>query len=618
MKEVHQQLVSIIIVSYNSEQTIDLCLLSINKSHYERYEIIVVDNNSSDGTVQKIRKEYPNVNIIEKEENLGFSAACNEGVTHAEGEYLLFLNPDCLISENLISRFVSVVESDHVGGIGPMLIDGSGKELAESARNIPTLLSGLYHMLGWKSKGSGRYYANIEPGQLNKVDVLSGACLYIKRSIFHQIGKFDERYFMYGEDVDLCATLKDRGFQNYCDAEVLALHFKGESTNRRNWNYSFQFFNSIQKYLSKYRRSSYSSFWQMPTATLLLIAAFFSWLKNQFVSFLPKLLDLFIVVVLFLMTQFLWSYAKGGVFDYFGYTTYWFLYVFWGVIFVLTMKASGIYDLFIYRKSYLFKVLIVAGMLILLSYGALHEGLRFSRIVVCVGVMVSAMWLFVKYARRIGGQFIWSVVTDRKDVLLNHVDRPISRINFMASNELEGLSNRRHRIVFDLMSLNNNKTFNYLKNLTSKPQTGFMGENLSIFVNRGKKVNGTIWALDANYNLSLPLFVRQKRIFDIGLMAILFIPISILKILTLRLDFSLMRKLILGEMTFVGYSNYEDLTKWVPQSKRSILNIAKSNSQEGNIIIDNYSRSYSILDDAYIVLMRFRELMKILIKNEVV
>ncbi len=220
---------SIIIVSYNVSNFLEQCLLSVQEACKNIVaEIIVVDNNSTDGTYEMISKKFTDIKWISNKNNLGFSKANNQGVDKANGEYILILNPDTIVSEDTFDKILHFAEiQKNLGAIGVKLIDGTGNFLPESKRNVPTI-----RIANQKIRGNSKnYYANYLPLNKNaEVEILTGAFMLLKRKVYQSIGGFDEDYFMYGEDIDLSYKLLNKGYQNYYFGSTTIIHYKGEST----------------------------------------------------------------------------------------------------------------------------------------------------------------------------------------------------------------------------------------------------------------------------------------------------------------------------------------------------------------------------------------------------
>ncbi len=229
---------------------LDLCLQSVQAATKNMHaEIIVVDNNSSDGSCSLIQENFPLVKLIKNEENVGFSKANNLGVEYANGEYLLILNPDTVLAEDTLDKVINFADTNkEIGVIGVHFIDGSGKFLPECKRNIPTLRIASEKLFG---KSSNYYATQIEENSIARVDVLSGAFMMIKRSIFNEVKGFDEDYFMFGEDIDLSYKIVNAGYQNFYYGESTILHFKGESSVK-DVSYFKNFYGAMQLFYKKH------------------------------------------------------------------------------------------------------------------------------------------------------------------------------------------------------------------------------------------------------------------------------------------------------------------------------------------------------------------------------
>jgi GT2 family glycosyltransferase len=173
-------------------------------------EVIVVDNNSSDGSIAWLRPMFPFVRFIANTNNQGFAKANNQALQQCRGQYVLFLNPDTILPEDCFVQCLSFMEfHPDAGALGVRMIDGSGQYLPESKRGFPSpwvsfcKMSGLTHFFP-ASKLFARYYlGHLSPAETHQVDVLSGAFMWVRKEVLDKTGGFDERFFMYAEDIDL-------------------------------------------------------------------------------------------------------------------------------------------------------------------------------------------------------------------------------------------------------------------------------------------------------------------------------------------------------------------------------------------------------------------------------
>ena len=229
---------SVIILNYNVHYFLEQCVLSVESAIKNiDSEIIVVDNNSQDGSCAMMKQRFPNVKLIENKENSGFPKGNNIGVGQAKGEYICILNPDTVVAEDTFEKVLAFAKKQSdLGIVGTKLVDGTGNFLPESKRGIPTpwvaftKIMGLYKIFP-KSRIFGKYYAqHLSENETGKVDILVGAFMLMKRDLYNEIGGFDENCFMYSDDIDLSYTVLKKRKSNFYFNETSVVHYKGEST----------------------------------------------------------------------------------------------------------------------------------------------------------------------------------------------------------------------------------------------------------------------------------------------------------------------------------------------------------------------------------------------------
>ncbi|SHF21346.1 glycosyltransferase family 2 protein [Chryseobacterium vrystaatense] len=250
---------SIIIVNYNVTRLLRNCLLSIQKyTEGENYEVIVIDNASTDASWSDLIPEFPKVHFISSEHNEGFAIANNKAIKTAAGEYVLLLNPDTELEGSYLKDILDFADSrENFGCLGVRMHDAQGIFLPESKRSVPDMFNSFEKLFtNLKRSNSKSYYrSDIEENAVEEVDVVTGAFLLIKRDIYEKIGGLDETYFMYGEDIDLCYTLLRNGYKNYYYGKASLLHHKGESTIKDEV-YLDRFYGAMQIFIDKYYRES--------------------------------------------------------------------------------------------------------------------------------------------------------------------------------------------------------------------------------------------------------------------------------------------------------------------------------------------------------------------------
>lgn len=224
---------SVIILNYNVKHFLVQCIASVFAATKTiDAEIIVVDNASTDGSMDLIRDLFPSIKCIQNDQNIGFSKAYNFAVGHAQGDYLCILNPDTLVGEHIFSEVLSCAARTHnLGAIGVRYIDGAGIFLPECKRQVPSPLGTFNKLMGRLNATPGYYDHALTPAAQGPTDILAGAFMVLKKAAYLDVGGFDETYFMYGEDIDLSYKFIKRGYVNYYLGTSVILHYKGESTD---------------------------------------------------------------------------------------------------------------------------------------------------------------------------------------------------------------------------------------------------------------------------------------------------------------------------------------------------------------------------------------------------
>ena len=252
-------LISIIIVNYNVKYFLKQCLTSVFRAiEGINAEIYVVDNNSTDGSVEYLRSRFPQVIFIENTSNPGFSKANNQAIELAKGKYILLLNPDTIIGEDILHNLCAFMETHlDAGGVGVKMVDGRGSFLPESKRSFPSpwvsfcKIFGLSKLFPYSSVFAKYSLLYLEADKQHRVDVLSGAFMLLRKEALDKCGLLDASFFMYGEDIDLSYRLVLGGYKNYYLPEKI-LHYKGESTKHNDIKYIQAFYGAMHIFYKKY------------------------------------------------------------------------------------------------------------------------------------------------------------------------------------------------------------------------------------------------------------------------------------------------------------------------------------------------------------------------------
>jgi N-acetylglucosaminyl-diphospho-decaprenol L-rhamnosyltransferase len=247
--------ISAVIVSYNSADYLPDCLRSLRSEGVD--EIVVVDNASSDGSVEVVRAADPAVSVVETGANLGFGSAANRGVAATAGEYVLILNPDTVVEPGTAKALSEALDRDPgLAVVGPRMenLDGT---LYPSVRRFPEMAVAFGHAflgLVWPANPATRRYRMLDwdhERPAADVDWVGGACMLVRRSAFDLIGGFDEAYFMYVEDVDLCWRLGQAGWRIGYEPSARVVHALGGSSRRVPYRMIAEHHRSLYRFVSK-------------------------------------------------------------------------------------------------------------------------------------------------------------------------------------------------------------------------------------------------------------------------------------------------------------------------------------------------------------------------------
>ncbi|MBZ0275463.1 MAG: glycosyltransferase family 2 protein [Anaerolineae bacterium] len=229
--------VSILVVNWNTRDLLARCLRAIQDTVKQvAYEVIVVDNHSNDGSQEMVKRDFPQVRLIENQENVGFARANNQAMEAAHGRYMLLLNSDAFLGEGALDVMTAFMDSHPDAGMASCKLVYEDGSLQRSCATFPTLMTEFYIALGLDklfphSKTFGRYlmtdwnYDDTRP-----VEVIMGAFMLVRATAIEEVGMMDEGFFMYSEEVDWCYRFEDAGWKVYFHPDVQAIHIWGGSS----------------------------------------------------------------------------------------------------------------------------------------------------------------------------------------------------------------------------------------------------------------------------------------------------------------------------------------------------------------------------------------------------
>lgn len=252
-------MLSIIIVNWNVRELLAKTLAAIYQypATIDDFEVIVIDNDSSDDSAEMVRNDFPEVKLVSNQKNVGFGSANNQGLEIAQGDYILFLNPDTEVQQNALDLYIDKFRKDpQLGAMGVKLLNSDGS-LQPSCKRFPDLDTIIYNgfmldILFAKSKTFGAYEMSWFDHQKElEVDQPMGAALGVRKSVLDQVGGFDQNYFMYFEEVDLCYRIKQAGFKIVYYPQASIIHHGGRSTTQAQMSMNSSWYKSFFYYLRK-------------------------------------------------------------------------------------------------------------------------------------------------------------------------------------------------------------------------------------------------------------------------------------------------------------------------------------------------------------------------------
>lgn len=295
--------VSVVIVNYNVRDFLVQAIRSVKKASRNLVtDIWVVDNNSIDDSVETVAREFPDVHLIANTENAGFGVANNQAIRQCAGEYVLILNPDTIVQEDTLDTMVAFARGhSDCGALGCRILNPDGSFAPESRRAFPTPKIAFWRMTGLGklfpgSKRFGGYNMTYLPiDEAAEVDALSGSCMLVRREALigpRGAGLFDEDFFMYGEDLDLCYRIQQSGWSIWYTPDTCIIHYKGESTKKGEIRYVRLFYGAMLLFIEKHLDRQHSTLLASLLRFGIMLRAFITLMANGFKRLLPPALDL--------------------------------------------------------------------------------------------------------------------------------------------------------------------------------------------------------------------------------------------------------------------------------------------------------------------------------------
>lgn len=636
---------SIVIVNYNVKEFLTQCLESIYRSKTDyAFEVIVVDNASTDSGESRILKAFPEVRWIANTENVGFGRANNQGFEAAKGTYTLILNPDTVVQEDTLEVCIDYLKTHpEVGGLGIKGIDGTGQFLPESKRGLPTPMTALWKITGLsrifpKSAFFARYHmGHLDPDGNHKVDILVGCFMMVPTALLLEVGGFDPRYFMYGEDIDLSYELLKTGRENHYISDSQIIHYKGESTKRGSLNYVKMFYQAMIIFARKQFSGSSALAYTLLIYVGIYLRAGLALLARLAKSAATPIIDILFLAFTLDQLKTYWEhnhrFINGGSYpDTYTYYIQGSYILFW----LFALALSGVYTKNT-RPAVIARSMTIATLVIGFIYGLLPEALRFSRALLLLGGLggITMLILWRSIIGLLTGKHLFTLPVQRPKMLFIGSDSGKASLQKLLSDNGIVPAFFLHDPAVDTEEVNLEKLEAKIRlyninecvvessiwpasvlmrimselgtqtNVKSLIKGGpyIVGSNSSL--NQGETYGlGRFNAANANYR-------RQKRLLDITLtiLLILTFPLSgTLAAITGRSQgftnwLSNSGRIITGKRTLVGYTTEAAAKNHLPILPPPIFDIAigipkvLNVSQSVSTLVTNYAKEAELRSD---------------------
>lgn len=610
---------SIVIVNYNVEHFLEHCLLSVRKAIKNiDAEIFVVDNNSVDSSVNMLKNKFPEVKLIKNKENVGFAKANNQAIRISTGEYVLLLNPDTVVEEDTFTKCLSFMDS-HIdaGGLGVKMIDGQGKILKESKRGFPTpwvcfcKMTGLASIFPNSKKYCGYYMGHLPYTETNQVDILAGAFMLIRKKTLDEVGLLDETFFMYGEDIDLSYRITKAGWKNYYFADTSIIHYKGESTKKGSLNYVYTFYNAMDIFAKKHLSGGQTKIFSLIIKLAIWARATLSFFTRIFNKLALPLLDFLLVYLGFFLLERMWATYYWKDVNYYPLH-----YIIVAIPIYIIILLLCVYIFGGYSKFRPYKILygVFVGMITLLVfYSLVPASLRYSRAMVILGSMLTAIILLVErfLLNRIKTGH-WTIEENNNSYVIIGDEQETKRVTELLkstnkSPEFIGLVSNQteynrdyflcsivqiedivriykiNEVIFCSKSLAQSKIIEIMGLLSNSNIRFTIAPEVTDFIIGSNTINtpADIYIMSVS-SISSEDNRRKKRLFDIfvSLIILILAPLIVIffkKHLTAVKDNLLV---LLNCRTFVGYDTKDNKVKELPKIKPALFSSIENIKQE--------------------------------------
>lgn len=638
---------SVIIVNYNVKHFLEQCLISVQKAIQGiDSEIIVVDNNSVDGSTQLINEKFGDIHLIANSKNTGFAVANNQAIKLSKGKFILLLNPDTIVQEDTFVKCLEFMDANSdAGALGLKMFDGNGHFLPESKRGLPTPSVAFCKIFGLsalfpKSKVFGQYHLGYLSNDENHVvDVLSGAFMLIRRETLEKVGLLDESFFMYGEDIDLSYRITLGGYKNYYFSKTNIIHYKGESTKKSSINYVFVFYRAMiifaEKHFSKKNVKTFSRLINAAIYFRASVAVIQRLIKRWSLSMIEFILFTGLIYGFSILYQ-----QFSGI--SFPNETIKLIIPFYALFWTITNRSLGnhIPPLKLIK---LLKANLIGLLILLAIYALIPKSIQFSRAVILGSSLIT---LILSYLLRYSFQIlniglfknfkqnnktlaiigsvseiqrfkqlttnnnqdfkkIYKISPEETKVGEDGFDGNISQINeFIMINKIDEVifcskDISAQKIIYSMANVKARKNIDF-KIIPEKSQ--FIIGSQSIYT------NDNLYTTELKH-INSPENIRKKRVFDLYtcLALVIFSPFFILFCPNYFLALKELKHVLIGRKTWLGYQDSEQNSN-LPIIKKSVFSVVNDTNKTNIDVVNKvniiYAKDYSLLLEFNLLMKR--------------
>ncbi len=600
--------ITIIIVNYNVKYFLRQCLQSILNSDYQgAVDIIVVDNNSQDGSDVMMENEFPSVNYIYNADNKGFSKANNQAINIAAQPYTLILNPDTILQEDTLHICAQYLDTHkEVGAVGVKMVDGSGTYLPESKRGFPTPLNSIYKLSGLsrlfpRSQVFNYYYqGHLSDSEINPIEVLTGAFTFARTDLLQEIGGFDEDYFMYGEDIELSYQIQKSGQAIHYLPTTQIIHFKGESTSKLSRKYLTNFYGAMGIYAGK--RNKGSALWAAILRFGIIASAVVGLTRKLAKAILRPLSDWVLLFGATKGVEHLWAigyhqdpnYYKSGEFNL--------IFLVLTLVAVICYGFLGQYDRR-HNLKHLFYGFVLSSLAMLSLYSLMPSQWRSSRLLLMSLALLSPVILYLSrrlYNRLLFGISQFDTLSAKRVAIVGDTDSVekieqiiaqfsgseayIGSIGVDGQGDIGGLadlpdiveSRSLNEIVFCSKDMSTQQIFSAMADLGNRVSFKLANnDNTSILGSDSKERVGEWYTLDLFYKITQPFHLRTKRLLDVGaaVLCLIGFPLILLFSPSRGKIFANLFSVLIGKKSWIGYQKAVNPGSALPELRDGVFEL---------------------------------------------